>query len=98
LQEKMKVDLQEAQEQLMTARVERDRNAYELQQLGHASVAKQHDKENVFQQPGLERPAGQLAEQNADGKEGFIRGYLDRIARLEKEIRRLKEARAIPGP
>ncbi len=30
----------------------------------------------------------------AGGEVGFIRGYLDRIARLEKEIRRLKEARA----
>ena len=33
----------------------------------------------------------------AGGEVGFIRGYLDRIARLEKEIRRLKEVRVVEG-
>ncbi len=34
-----------------------------------------------------------LPDQDAIGDVGFIRGYLDRIAHLEKEIRRLKEVR-----
>lgn len=89
-QEKTKVELQESQEQLISARVERDRSVYKLQQMAQAANAKATGKENAS--PGLSPRDGQaLPDQDLSGEVGFIRGYLDRIAHLEKEIRRLKE-------
>lgn len=52
LQEKAEGELQETHEALITARVERDRNAFRLQQLGHApgGVASGRGKENASPQ------------------------------------------------
>ncbi len=68
--------------------MERDRSAYKLQQMGQASSAKTNGKENAS--PRLSPRDGQAL---PDQEVGFIRGYLDRIAHLEREIRRLKEVR-----
>ena len=103
-QERAKGELQETHEALITARVERDRNALRLQQLGHAPG---RGKENAYPQVGGPPGGGDavgaaggtggtaaaLPDQDGGGEVGFIRGYLDRIAHLEKEIRRLKEVR-----
>jgi hypothetical protein len=89
-QEQQKVELQDTHEQLISARVERDRSVHKLQQLGQATSGKANGKENAL--PELSPQGGPaLPDQEAIGEVGFIRGYLDRIARLEKEIRRLKE-------
>jgi hypothetical protein len=92
----------ETHEALITARVERDRNALKLQQLGHApGGVPGRGKENASPQGtpvGVGEAggtaggtAGGVPDQDGSGEVGFIRGYLDRIAHLEKEIRRLKE-------
>lgn len=96
----------------MTARVERDRNALRLQQLGHHApggvpVGGGRGKENASPEDAATEGTGggtsggtggaASPDQGASGDVGFIRGYLDRIAHLEKEIRRLKEVRQLPA-
>ncbi len=58
MQEKAKGELQETHEALITARVERDRNALRLQQLGHASggVPTGRGKENASPRVDLQSP------------------------------------------
>ena len=87
LQETTRQELQESQERLLTAQVEADRNAYRLQQAGLG--AGRAGKENALPH---DVPGGNAA---AIQDVLFIRGYLNRIAQLEKEIRRLKEVRKL---
>lgn len=56
LQEKAKGELQETHEALISARVERDRNALRLQQLGHApgGVPTGRGKENASPQVAIQ--------------------------------------------
>ncbi|BDA42916.1 Kinesin-like protein KIN-4C [Coccomyxa sp. Obi] len=107
--EKAKGELQETHEALISARVERDRNALRLQQLGHApgGVPTGRGKENASPQVtaasggesggSIGGTGAALPDQDGIGEVGFIRGYLDRIAHLEKEIRRLKEVQRCSG-
>jgi len=89
LQETTRQELQDSQERLLAAQVEADRNAFKLQQAGLGG--QRAGKENSLPH---DAPGG-TAQQGGDGSApqdmGFIRGYLNRIAQLEKEIRRLKE-------
>ena len=87
MQETTRQELQESQERLLATQVEADRNAYRLQQAGMG--AGRAGKENTLPH---EAPGGDAA---APPAVGFIRGYLNRIAQLEKEIRRLKEVRVL---
>ena len=87
LQETTRQELQDAQERLLAAQVNADRNAYKLQQAGLGAGAGRAGKENALPQDAA---GGDAAAQH---DVGFIRGYLNRIAQLEKEIRRLKEVR-----
>ena len=75
------------QERLLAAQVEADRNAYKLQQAGLGAGPGRGGKENALPH---DAPGGDPATLQ---DVGFIRGYLNRIAQLEKEIRRLKEVR-----
>ena len=87
LQETTRQELQGSQEELLAARVDADRAAWKLQQAGIAMGPFPAGKENSL--PEVDAAGGAAPVQEA----GFIRGYLNRIAQLEKEIRRLKEAR-----
>ena len=95
LQETTRQELQGSQEELLAARVDADRAAWKLQQAGIAMGPFPTGKENAL--PEVDG-AGGAAQQHGEGAApvqdaGFIRGYLNRIAQLEKEIRRLKEVR-----
>ena len=70
--------------------MEADRNAYKLQQAGLGAGAGRAGKENALPH---DAPGGDPA---TPQDVGFIRGYLNRIAQLEKEIRRLKEVCCFP--
>ncbi len=85
LQETTRQELQDSQERLLAAQVEADRNAYKLQQAGLGAGPGRAGKENAL--PHDAPPGDSPTPRDV----GFIRGYLNRIAQLEKEIRRLKE-------
>ena len=96
LQETTRQELQGSQEELLAARVDADRAAWKLQQAGIFVGPSRAGKENTL--PGTDTAGGVAQHSVADGAApvqdaGFIRGYLNRIAQLEKEIRRLKEVR-----
>ena len=96
LQETTRQELQGSQEELLAARVDADRAAWKLQQAGIAMGPFPTGKENAL--PEVDVAGGAAQHSAAEGAApvqdaGFIRGYLNRIAQLEKEIRRLKEVR-----
>lgn len=103
MQESAKAELAEVSEALLATRVERDAAAYKLQQArtqgggaganaagALADARGGNNKENAGPAAAF-TPRGSVVEGAGVGEVGPIRGYLDRIARLEKEIRRLKE-------
>ena len=94
LQETTRQELQGSQEELLAARVDADRAAWKLQQAGIAMGPFPTGKENAL--PEVDAAGGVAQHSATEGgapvqDAGFIRGYLNRIAQLEKEIRRLKE-------
>ena len=96
LQETTRQELQGSQEELLAARVDADRAAWKLQQAGIAVGPFPTGKANAL--PEVDAGSGAAQHSAAEGvapvqDAGFIRGYLNRIAQLEKEIRRLKEVR-----
>ena len=88
MQETTRQELQDSQERLLAAQVEADRNAYKLQQAGAGAGIAQGQRAGKENARPHDAPGGDAATPQAMG---FIRGYLARIAQLEKEIRRLKE-------
>ena len=102
----MRQELADTGEQLVRTQAARDRNALRVQQLSQGSGAAggEPPEGDPGGGPGA-RPTRSLTgdKENAepgDGGDGdLIHGYLARIARLEKEVRRLRQARArLPVP
>lgn len=77
LQETVKYELTNTSEQLLLAQAERDQKALRLEQL-----ARQHGVEEGEDQSGLAGQEPELA---------VIKGHLNRIAALEKEVKHLKQ-------
>ena len=105
----MRQELADTGEQLVRAQAARDRIALRIQQLSRGIAAAGEpltgghggDPEgNPRGDTALARLTGSLTgdKENAEPGEGgdsdLIHGYLERIARLEKEVRRLRQARA----
>lgn len=78
LQETVRYELTNTSEQLIMAQAERDQKALRLEQL-----AQQHNIEEDGGQPGSSQEP-ELA---------VIKGHLNKIAALEKEIKHLKQVR-----
>lgn len=78
LQDDVKQELIDTSEQLIKTQAQRDRNAMKLEQLGQQQGA------------GPDGPAGSH-EGNEEGEIGVLAGHLNRIASLEKEVKRLKQ-------
>ena len=98
----MRQELADTGEQLVRAQAARDRNALRIQQLsrGGGPAAGEPPGGDAGGDPARARLTGSLTgdKENAEPGEGgdsdLIHGYLERIASLEKEVRRLRQARA----
>lgn len=98
----MRQELADTGEQLVRTQAARDRNALRIQQLsrgGGAAAGEAPPEGDPSGEPGA-RLTGSLtgnkenAEPGDGGDSDLLHGYLERIARLEKEVRRLRQARA----
>ncbi|KAK9835062.1 hypothetical protein WJX81_008045 [Elliptochloris bilobata] len=104
--EAVRQELVETSEQLIIAQAARDRNALRIQQLSRTAAAEgvhaggnaarltsslTGDKENAI--PGGAGGEGEGGDSDGD----LIQGYLARIARLEKEVRRLRQVQRCSG-
>ena len=78
LQDAVKQELVDTGEQLITTQAQRDRNAMKLEQL-----AEKHGADG-------DGPAN-IQEGNEQSEMGVLAGHLNRIACLEKEVKRLKQ-------
>lgn len=78
LQDDVKQELIDTSEQLIRTQAQRDRNAMKLEQLGQPPGA------------GVDGPVGSQ-ESSEEGEMGVLAGHLNRIASLEKEVKRLKQ-------
>lgn len=78
LQDDVKQELIDTSEQLITTQAQRDRNAMKLEQLGQQQGA------------GVDGPVGSQ-EGNEEAEMSVLAGHLNRIASLEKEVKRLKQ-------
>lgn len=98
----MRQELADTGEQLVRAQAARDRNALRIQQLsrGVAPAAGEPPGGDPGGDPARAGLTCSLtgdkenAEPGDGGDSDLIHGYLERIARLEKEVRRLRQARA----
>ena len=82
LQDDVKQELVDTSEQLITTQAQRDRNAMKLEQLAQKQKA------------DGDGPAGNQ-EGDEEGEMGVLAGHLNRIASLEKEVKRLKQVCAV---
>lgn len=82
LQDDVKQELVDTSEQLITTQAQRDRNAMKLEQLAQKQGA------------DADGPANNQ-EGDEQGEMGVLAGHLNRIASLEKEVKRLKQVCAV---
>ena len=81
LQDDVKQELIETSEQLISTQAQRDRNAMKLEQLAQKQGA------DASGPPGNQGDG----EGDEEGDMGVLTGHLNRIAALEKEVKRLKQ-------
>lgn len=81
LQDDVKQELIDTSEQLISTQAQRDRNAMKLEQLAQKQGA------DASGPPGNQGDG----EGDEEGDMGVLTGHLNRIAALEKEVKRLKQ-------